>query len=883
MKDEKKTKKQLIRELAALRQNFSNLQKLVVQQQAKAVQQQKMQRDQRLTNREHSIQGDLNLDIVLQKSQLYEKTQALLQKEQALKQVIQSIRNSLDLETIFATAVREIAPLLGAERVHIVQYLPERQLWLNVMDYCQTPELPSALGLEIPDVGNEIAARLKRLEVVQIEDSSTCSDEINRSYAQTYPGAWLLVPLHFGSSIWGSLGLVRNKQPLSWQPEEVELILAVADQLAIAIQQSILLLQLQAELTERQQIETALQQKQYFLHRILETTPDIIYVYDLVEQRNIYINRQIWEILGYTSHQIQSMGETVLPTLVHPDDMPRVTEHLKSFLSLNEGEATEIEYRMKHAHGEWRWLSSRETVFTKNADGVPVQILGAASDITKRKQADEQICEQAALLDIATDAIVIQDLENKILFWNKSAERIYGWQAQEALGKNANQLLYKQKSLQLKEALDQVNLVGEWYGELYQLGKDGKEIIVASHWTLVRDQQGTPKSILTVNSNITQKKQLEAQFLRAQRLDSLGTLASGIAHDLNNILTPMLMSAQLLQMKISDEQHQPLIQTLTNNTQRGAALVKQVLSFARGVEGKRTILQLQHLILEIKQFAQQTFPKHIEFSIEIASNLWTISGNATQLHQMLMNLIINARDAMSNGGILSITAENFYVDETYAKMNLDASVGPHIVINVQDTGIGMPPEILDKIFEPFFTTKEVGQGTGLGLSSVLGIIKSHDGFINVYSTVGKGTQFQVFLKAVVQKPTQQTTETELLAGNGELILVVDDEIEILEITKTTLLRYNYRVLTAKNGIEAIDIYIQNRGAISAILVDMMMPIMDGLTTIRTLQKINPLVKVISSSGLSESKQLCQVCGTTTFLLKPYSIKQLLEVLHNTIN
>ncbi|MBF2008330.1 MAG: PAS domain S-box protein [Chlorogloeopsis fritschii C42_A2020_084] len=872
MKNEKKTKKQLIRELAALRQNFSKLQNLFVQQQAIAsALQQKIQREQQLTN------------TTQQQSQLYEKTLALLQKEQALKQVIQSIRYSLDLETIFSTAVREIARLLGAERAHIVQYLPKRQLWLNVMDYCQTPELPSALGLEIPDVGNEIAARLKRLEVVQIENSSSCADEINRGYAQTYPGAWLLVPLHFNSSVWGSLGLVRNKQSSSWQPEEVELTLAVADQVAIAIQQSTLLLQLQAELTERQQIEKVLQQKQHFLHRILETTPDIIYVYDLVEQRNIYINRQIWEILGYTSHQIQSMKETVLQSLIHPDDMPRVTEHFKEFLSLKEGEVIEIEYRMKHAHGGWRWLNSRETVFVKNADGLPVQILGAASDITKRKQADEKIHEQAALLDVATDAIIVQDLETKILFWNKSAERIYGWKAQETLGKNANQLLYKQTSLQLKDALEQVHLVGEWYGELYQLDKYGKEIIVASHWTLVRDQQGTPKSILTVNTNITQKKQLEAQFLRTQRLDSLGTLASGIAHDLNNILTPMLMSAQLLQMKISDERHQPLLQTLTNNTQRGAALVKQVLSFARGVEGKRTILQIQHLILEIKQLAQQTFPKNIEFKTEIEPNLWTISGNATQLHQMLINLVINARDAMPNGGRLSIKAENFYVDETYAQMNIDASVGPHIIINIQDTGIGMSPEILDRIFEPFFTTKEVGQGTGLGLSTVLGIIKSYGGFINVSSAVGKGTQFQVFLKAVLQKPVQPTEDLELLAGNGELILVVDDEAEILEITKTTLLKYNYRVLTASNGIEAIELYAQNRGAISVVLMDMMMPIMDGLTTIRTLQKINPLVKVIPASGLSESKQFCQVCGSTTFLSKPYTIQQLLQILHNTIN
>lgn len=503
-------------------------------------------------------------------------------------------------------------------------------------------------------------------------------------------------------------------------------------------------------------------------------------------------------------------------------------------------------------------------------------------ELTERKQAEEKIREQAALLDIATDAIVVRDLEHKILFWNKSAERIYGWKSEEVMFLNASELLFKDTSEKLTEALHQVNDVGGWCGELTKIDKNGKEVIVESRWTLVRDEQGNPKSILTVDTDITQKKQLEAQFLRAQRLESLGTLAGGIAHDLNNILAPMLMSAQLLQMRIEEEQNQRLLQTIVTNAQRGAALVKQVLSFTRGVETKRTILQLRHLILEIEQFAKQTFPKSIELRQDIAPDLWTVFGDATQLHQVLMNLVINARDAMPYGGVLSVRAENFFVDETYTRMNLEATVGPYIVITIKDTGIGMPPEILDRIFEPFFTTKEVGKGTGLGLSTVLGIVKSHGGFINVASTVEQGTKFQVFLKALLENQRQPTKDLELPAGNGELILVVDDEAEIRTITKIMLETYNYRVITASDGIETMALYAQHRREISVVLIDMMMPTMDGLTTIRALQKMNPLVKIIASSGIEENKHLTQASGVKTFLSKPYTLKQLLQTIQTML-
>jgi signal transduction histidine kinase len=422
-----------------------------------------------------------------------------------------------------------------------------------------------------------------------------------------------------------------------------------------------------------------------------------------------------------------------------------------------------------------------------------------------------------------------------------------------------------------------VTSLGEWSGELSKVTKSGKKIIVESRWTLMRDRLGQPKSILCVDTDITEKKQLAAQFLRAQRLESIGTLASGIAHDLNNVLAPILMTAQLLQMKTADERSQHLLKTLESNAKRGAALIKQVLSFARGVEGKHTTLQLRHSIAEIKQITKQTFPKSIEISTDIPSNLWSVTGDATQLDQVLMNLCVNARDAMPNGGSLRITAENISIDENYARMHLEAKVGAYIVITVADTGMGMPLEIRERIFEPFFTTKELGKGTGLGLSTVVGIVKSHGGFVNVYSELGRGTQFQVYLPAVETMETQAVGELEPGLGNGELILVVDDEAAIRESTKTSLETYNYKVMTASDGIEAIAVYVQHRAQISLVVIDLRMPTMDGPTTIRTLQKLNPQVKIVAVSGLASNTQVASVGnGVKAFLSKPYTTQELLK-------
>jgi PAS domain S-box-containing protein len=498
----------------------------------------------------------------------------------------------------------------------------------------------------------------------------------------------------------------------------------------------------------------------------------------------------------------------------------------------------------------------------------------------ERKQNEQKIREQAALLDVATDAIFVQDLDKKILFWNKAAELLYKWKKEEAIGKKASELWQEKDLLKLQTALSILMRNRAWEGELQQITKTGQEITVESRWTLVKDFDHATQCFLVVNTDITQKKLLESQFLRAQRLESIGTLASGIAHDLNNVLAPILMTAQLLESQLHDERSQRLLPILISNAKRGANLVKQVLSFTRGMEGDRTLLQLKHIVREIQQVIRETFPKSLEVSTCIPSNLWTIYGDATQLHQVLMNLCVNARDAMPNGGTLTICAENFLVDENYARMHLDAQVGSYIAITVSDTGVGIAPEILDRIFEPFYTTKEFGKGTGLGLSTVLGIIKSHGGFINVYSEIGKGSQFKVFLPAQQTPETLEEPEKELPSGNGELILVVDDEDSIRDITKTSLEIHNYKAITACDGIEAIALYAEHRDEISVVLTDMLMPSMDGLTTIRTLKKINPNVKIIAVSGLASTEKVNAAAdiGVKAFLSKPYTAKQLLQTI-----
>lgn len=400
--------------------------------------------------------------------------------------------------------------------------------------------------------------------------------------------------------------------------------------------------------------------------------------------------------------------------------------------------------------------------------------------------------------------------------------------------------------------------------------------------SIFNDASGHPLRMIGIHMDITEKKKLEEQFLRAQRLESLGTLASGIAHDLNNILTPILVVVQLLPLKLPDlsDQNRQMIETLDASARRGAQLVKQILSFTRGVEGKRVSLQVSHLLIEIEKLVLQTLPKSIDIETDIKPNLWTVSGDVTQLHQVLMNLCVNARDAMPEGGHLSIRAENWVLDEEQAKAYLGAIAGSYVAITIMDTGIGMAPDVLDRIFDPFFTTKPIGKGTGLGLSAVLGIVKSHGGFVDVQSQTGNGSTFTVFLPANQSGQDDSASEPSLHPGNQELILIADDEVAIREVARIMLESYNYRVLTAGNGMEAIALFAEHKDDIHCVLMDMMMPEMDGMSAIPFMRRLRSDLPFIAMSGVHSKETVAQASsqGFQGFLPKPFTIQDLLLIL-----
>jgi PAS domain S-box-containing protein len=385
--------------------------------------------------------------------------------------------------------------------------------------------------------------------------------------------------------------------------------------------------------------------------------------------------------------------------------------------------------------------------------------------------------------------------------------------------------------------------------------------------------------------DLSERKKIEQQFLRAQRMEGIGTLAGGIAHDLNNILTPIIMSVDLLRTELPGDQRSRILATIETSARRGADMVGQVLSFARGIEGRKIDVQPRHLLRDIVRIVSETFLKNLRIQTSLPQDLWTLSADPTQLHQVLLNLCVNARDAMPNGGTLSLSAENVVLDQHEATLDTQARPGPHVVFQVEDTGTGIPPEIIDKIFDPFFTTKEVGKGTGLGLSTSLAIIKGHGGFLRVSSRPGHGSRFRVYLPAKANStPESSLPKPDLPRGHGELILVVDDEAAVRLITRQTLEAFGFRVLLASDGAEAVALYADHQNQIDVVLTDLMMPVMDGPSTIQVLNRMNPAVRIIASSGLNAGERVAKAvnAGVKHFLAKPYSSEMLLKSLRSVL-
>jgi PAS domain S-box-containing protein len=623
------------------------------------------------------------------------------------------------------------------------------------------------------------------------------------------------------------------------------------------------------DITERKRAEAVVNKSEGQFRLLVEEAMDAFFLHDS-SGKFLEVNRRACESLGYSKAELLTMGVSDVSSLSQ-EEVKSVWDQLQSGLTLT------VNDRQRRKDGTTFPVEVRLGSFAVEERHL---FLGLARDVTEREQAQEQIAEQAALLEKARDAILVRDLEGKILFWNNGAERIYGWTRQEVLGRNIGELLYS-NSKDFEELNGLAIGQGEWYGEVMHLTRDKREITVEGRWTLIRDNEGRPKSILAINTDITDKKKIEAQFMRAQRLESLGNLAGGIAHDLNNILAPILLSIDFLKSVSDHPQAKKILETIDVSARRGADIVRQVLSFARGMEGKRIDVQPKHLLKDLQSIIKDSFPKNIQLQFLIPNDLWTVLGDPTQVLQILLNLCVNARDAMPDGGSLIVRVENHVLDEQYAAMNIEAKAGRYVSISVADSGTGIPRNLLDRIFEPFFTTKELNKGTGLGLSTVMAVVNSHGGFVTVDSELGKGTTFRVFLPAIEASSVagkQRLEKASLPRGNDETILVIDDEDSILTVTSQTLQAFGYRVLTATNGADGLAVYVQHKNEIAVVLTDMMMPVMDGAATIRALLRINPAVKIIASSGLRTNGGEAKTSGIgiKCFLTKPYTAGALLD-------
>jgi two-component system, cell cycle sensor histidine kinase and response regulator CckA len=431
----------------------------------------------------------------------------------------------------------------------------------------------------------------------------------------------------------------------------------------------------------------------------------------------------------------------------------------------------------------------------------------------------------------------------------------------------------------------------EIYGRIAMTGKPLRfenEAKALNRWYDVyayRVGQPEQRRVGILFRDISEKKQLEAQFYRAQRLESLGTLASGIAHDLNNVLTPILAISQLLRLQQYElnPRSQEMLQVLETSAQRGTNLIKQILAFTRGTGGARHPVQVSSVVQEVLNIVQQSFPRTITICPSLPDPCpWVVAADPTYLHQVLMNLCVNARDAMPSGGMLSLLVEQCFVDSAVAQANLDARVGDYVVITITDTGTGIPPEVRDRIFDPFFTTKPSGQGTGLGLATVLGIVKEYGGFLQVLSEVARGTQMKVYLPIIKETGSPSESSQQPLDGNGELVLLVDDDVAVQHCIQSVLENHHYTVLPMNDGIEAIALYTQHQHEIKLVILDIMMPKMSGITLIQRLRAINPTVKIMAMSGLPVNREPALATGANVFLLKPYVLENLVENLQTLI-
>ena len=630
---------------------------------------------------------------------------------------------------------------------------------------------------------------------------------------------------------------------------------------------------------ESRRAETAMRESEHKYRHLFEALSDAVFVIAEESGRIIDTNVRAEVLLGRTRTDILGSNQS---RLFAPQNGQPGFDTLRAVANGEHPGGCELEVFRHDGHlVPVHASASRIELYDRQL------LLTVLRDVSERNRMDEQLRQLSRAVEQSPASIVITDPAGNITYVNPRFTALAGYTLAEVFGKNPRILKSGETPPETYEQLWQTITAGkEWHGEFHNKKKNGELYWESASISPIINESGKITQFLAVNEDITAKKQLEAQFLRAQRLEGIGHLAGGIAHDLNNILAPILLSIQLLREEVITEEGLSMLAMLETSARRGADIVKQVLTFARGVEGRHVLLQPSHLVNEMAKIIQETFPKVITLKTDLLKSGWMVSGDVTQLHQVLLNLTVNARDAMPHGGTMGLAIENVQLDAAAVKFIPGAKPGPYVLLKVSDTGMGIPPEIADNIFDPFFTTKGLEKGTGLGLSTVLGIVKSHGGFIQFDSAMGRGTEFKVYLPAKTEAALSagEKTPKSLPQGRGELILIVDDEAAVRSITKRVLEANGYRTLAASNGIEAVALYTEKGPQIDLVVTDLNMPCMDGLDTLAELRKLNPNVRAVVCTGAGFVQESLAASDLAQYacLKKPFDATSLLNTVQQAL-
>lgn len=637
------------------------------------------------------------------------------------------------------------------------------------------------------------------------------------------------------------------------------------------------------DVTARKNAEDALVEGQKRLKLALEAGRVSTWTWHVASDQIDY-DDGIQRLTGRSREEFAQGGIEFIKSIVHPDDRPGIEDAIVKAMA--SGSEASVEYRMIRPDGGVVWIADRGFI-QRDESGAAVRLFGACVDITEARQMREALVESESrfreVVETIREVFWISDVsKNRILYVSPAYERIWGRPCAElyACGRTWLDAIHTDDREHVLHAALTKQAAGT-YDETYRVVRpDGSIRWIRDLAYPVRDEGGNLVRIVGTARDITERKHLEEQFLRAQRLEAIGTLASGVAHDLNNILAPVLMVGPLLQSKLTEPADAHILTIVEDCAKRGANVVRQLLTFSRGIAGERGPLQVRHLVKEMTAIMNETFPREIGIVHQVPSDLWPVMGDATQLHQVLMNLCVNARDAMADGGRLSIDARNAELGAAEVAPHSGVKPGRFIVITVSDTGHGIPEEIKTKIFEPFFTTKEIGKGTGLGLSTVLGIVRSHGGFITLESHVGRGTKFHVHLPSVDANAALSlpAKPSETATGHGELVLIVDDEVNVRQAMQRVLEHNGYTVLTAANGREGLGLYLLQREKVRVVVTDLMMPEMDGVALVRALRDLSPGLPILAATGLisGEKRAAIESVGVSELLPKPYTSFELID-------